>query len=570
MYIKRGFTLKILLSADVHVEHSFIDGGNKNERESALVLDVITEIIKKEKPDHFIIAGDFFDAFGKITASLAVNVKKYVFSWIKLGTKVHFIAGNHDYEKVEEKFFGKSLVSALFSGLEDFGITVSDIEPRKILLNNESNNKFEINLIAIPYRETLEQWQGTCQEKINDFFEYSKNNKCINIPCWHVGLPFGDEAWRGDENENGWIRSGNADVDKMLATSFNGKVYCGHYHGPGFTACEIVSKETLEDLQKIRFDNYLKSKNGFMYIGSPATRSRSEHNQNKRLMLLEIDEETGNSIEMEISTNLMLDYVAEDLDKAKKHLNNLSNLFGDKVFDIARVSIILPDEASLNDYHIIRELSSKVRGNINVEKPRVNKKGKIEDIRDKFISDSSYVRTKMELDIARHALFDFYKIPFKNKLLARLIAKVGTDLFESINEENKEEVKELIFTKLKYIYLDLLDRGLDGRDSKIADIASIRNIVSEQLDIYADILNSSNVKYNDVFFESEFSEDDFVSTELNDIINSGNVESSLIEKIEDSEFIDFFVLDEVNSKNIDALCRYIRTRIILEQISTVN
>jgi|GEM_PF-6109264 len=562
--------MKILLAADVHVEHSFIDGGNNSERESALVLDVITNIIEKEKPNHFVIIGDFFDAFGKVTASLAVNVKKYVFKWANLGTKVHFLAGNHDYEKVEQKFFGKSIVSALFGNMEEFGITVTDEIPRKISLNNTNSDNFDIFLLAIPYRETLEQWTDTCQSAISRFYEESKNSRTLMIPCWHVGLPFGNEAWRGDESENGWIRSGNKDVDRLLAQSFNGKVYCGHYHGPGFTECKIEDENILNDIKLSRPEKYISVRNGFTYIGSPATRSRSEHNQNKRLMLLNVDESTGSCIEREISTRLNLDYVADSIENAKKHMNYLTKLFGEKVLDIARVSILLSEDASLDDYHIVREMASKIRGNIFVEKPRIHKKGKVEEIRDKFISDPAYGRQQMELDIARLALLDFYKIPIKDKLTVRLLSKVGYETFSRLlKDDNKAKSLDLVKDKIRLIYLksiesDLINRVMDKDTSKI--IAYL----GDKIELITYELEKNDIYFDNSVFEKEVCEEEFVKNEVNKLTENNKFSEFIETRLKKLDFVDISALLEFNNKEIENICRYVKTRILLEKIGSFS
>jgi DNA repair exonuclease SbcCD nuclease subunit len=369
--------MKILFAADLHVEHSRKSDNDCGERQSLLVLDVLEEQILDTKPDCLVIIGDFFDAFGRLESSIAVEATERMVNLAASGLKIVFIAGNHDYPEVSRRFFGKSMVKALFGHLSDLGIYVVDEQAEFVRLDSGHV------ILGIPYRETYEQFEETCLRPIQTYIKNGTEKMLEDkiIPCWHVGLPFGT-AWRGDENENDWISEDHEAIKRLFSIAYNHQIFCGHYHGP--------SEEPCGDL------------GSFIYIGSPSTRSRAESDQDKRTVSWTDGRVASNS------THLHLDKMVSSVEGASEHTQLMVRLFGDEVIPLLRVHINLGESASMDEYNIAKALADQLPGDIRVVRPFVQKKGKGDELIKRFRSDPKYSRDKMEVDMAMLSVNEFY------------------------------------------------------------------------------------------------------------------------------------------------------------------
>lgn len=374
-----GERMDILLIADAHVEHSVKAENTHGERQSFLVLDEITRVVESRRPRHVVILGDFFDAFGQIEASLAVRAKEYVMNWRDLGARVYFIVGNHEYQRVRPEFFGRSVITALFGGMEDEGLFVIDREARFVRMDKTTV------LLGLPYRETMDEFIETCLNPIRDQVDAGAvTGEDRVIVGWHVGLPFGEQCWRGDEEENGWIRPESPMVQEVMGLSTTSTIFCGHYHGPAEVPCGDYGR--------------------FIYVGSPATRSKSESGQNKRVLL--IDGEGGME---EIPTGLLLDQVVPSVEAARAHLDRLVGRFGEGVLQVASVYVDLGKTASMDDYNVARVEASKIPGFVKVELPMAASKSQVKHLKERHLNDPTYTKSEMEMDFARKAVSEYFR-----------------------------------------------------------------------------------------------------------------------------------------------------------------
>ncbi len=416
--------LKILLSADIHVEHSLKHDNELGVRQSSLTLKVIGDIIDREKPDVFVVAGDLFDNFGQLESSVAVEIKKFFVGLAKKGIKIILDVGNHEWPDVEDQYFGKSIVTALFSGLEDFGIFVADEKAKFIDIGNG------YNVLAMPYRERFEHFERDCLSVIIDALESGVASLTTpkTVTIWHVGLPF-QGFDRGDEDENAWITKDHEAVKILLDLSINKTIYCGHYHKPD--------------------DISFGDSGRFVYIGSPATRSRSESEQDKRVLVLTNDGPSWS--ERAVSTGLFLDKVVTSVESAKSHIANMVEKFGQEVIQTIKVHVNLGDEASIDDYNIARTAAGAVGGDIQIIRPRIVKKGKAEELIEKMRQDETYTRERMEIDVSKMALREHFKNKFFKSLsesdVVFMEEKIGHESWFIARKNNSEREKILKIAK---------------------------------------------------------------------------------------------------------------------------
>ena len=394
--------MKIVKWSDCHLEHSIAQDNLRGSRKSVLVLDVLENIIfsMDKKPDVILVNGDFFDAFGKIASDLAVEVVERMEQLAATGIKIIFITGNHEWPDVEPEYFGRGILTALFAGKESIGIYVVDQFARYIRLDDSHV------VLGLPYRETYEQFEVACLEPMRSGIEKGLfvPGKDKLIVGWHVGLPFAT-AWRGEEDENAWITADHPAVREIFAHAYDKRIYLGHYHGPGDS--EFITKD----------GEYIGTGT---YIGSPATRSRAESGQDKRVGVWD----DGNV--SFISTGLNLDAVVNSVEAAVEHLSQLVDKFGEEILDTASVFVDLGPDASMDDYHVALTKAAHTAGDINIDRPIISKKGMVDHIVTKHQQDPGSTREKLEIDIFHYSIRLYFKnADFKGLSDGTIDAMVG-------------------------------------------------------------------------------------------------------------------------------------------------
>jgi DNA repair exonuclease SbcCD nuclease subunit len=364
--------MKIIMWADVHAEHSVHGNNEKGKSQTSLTVDWLVAHASKEKPDAVFVLGDLFDEHGIIESSLAVTVRNKLLSLTKLGIKLVFVTGNHEYQEVTESFFGNGLLEAIFGGREDAGVYVIDSKARAIHLDNKTV------LLGIPYRATKEQFTKTVMEPIGELSDSLKNKNVL--VGWHCGVP-NAAAWRGDEPENAFINESNPEMDVLFNLAFDQRIYCGHYHGPGDTA--------------------FGGKGVFTYVGSPSTRSISESGQAKRVAIWEDGKTTFTE------THLDLDHITSSVEGALSHIRELTRLHGDSVLSMMKVKVRLPEGATMDDYNVsLSEVeTAKAKALIQVERPEIRKTGLAHDIIEQAAKDPNYTQAMMERDVLIRSIF---------------------------------------------------------------------------------------------------------------------------------------------------------------------
>ncbi|MCR5189356.1 MAG: exonuclease SbcCD subunit D [Treponema sp.] len=245
--------MKFIHMADLHL-------GKHLERFSLLedqkyIFNEIVEIIKKEKPDALLLAGDIYDK--QIPTVEAVNLLDDFLSKIaREKIPVLIISGNHD--SADRLSFGSSLMKTsqiYFSPVYDGSIQC-------VSLKDEYG---PVNFYLLPYIKPSSVRQIFPEEKINSFNDAVKlalskiqvNKDERNVLVAHQFVT-GAKTCESEELFVG----GSENVDASLFDDFD-YVALGHIHGP----------------QKVGRDS-------IRYCGTPLKYSFSEVNHNKGLGLV--------------------------------------------------------------------------------------------------------------------------------------------------------------------------------------------------------------------------------------------------------------------------------------------
>ena len=147
--------MKFIHLSDLHLgkrlnEFSLID-------DQRYILNEILKIIKDEKPDAVMIAGDVYDK--SIPSTEAVELfDDFVFNLSKLKAQIFIISGNHD--SAERLAFGSRLMDK--TGVHMSPVYDGDIKPYTI------KDKYgEINIFMLPFIKPIQVKRFFPDEEIN-------------------------------------------------------------------------------------------------------------------------------------------------------------------------------------------------------------------------------------------------------------------------------------------------------------------------------------------------------------------------------------------------------------------
>jgi len=263
--------MRFLHTADWHLG-KVLHGFSLLEDQSYLLNEFIV-LVKTEKVDAVIIAGDIFDR--SIPPAEAVNLLDDVLDRIinGLNTPVIMIAGNHD--SPERLGFGARMMSK--NKLHIAGPVQKEIFPVTL-----SDKYGEILFFPIPFADPTLVKSCTKNEKIHNHHDaleallngcqINKYSKARKVLLAHAFVTGGSEC----ESERQLSVGGSGRVDAKLFGRFN-YVALGHLHRP----------------------QYIESEN-IRYSGSLMKYSFSETEHKKSVSLIEIDKK-GNATIEEIS-----------------------------------------------------------------------------------------------------------------------------------------------------------------------------------------------------------------------------------------------------------------------------
>lgn len=251
--------MKLLHTADWHLGKT-LNGKNLID-DQKFILDKMFDVIRDEKPDAILIAGDIYDRADPSTD--AVNLfDEIIFKLTEKKIPVLCIAGNHDSS--DRLNFG----SRVFANKNFFITAKTNSEPENIILQDEWG---EIYFSLIPYFAP-EEIKANFSTEDNERLTFDDANKIYldiarqkipsgkrSVAIAHVFVEGGEES----DSERKFVGT----VGRVCAENFSGYDYValGHLHKP----------------QNI-FDN-------IRYSGSPLKYSAKESTHKKGITLVELD-----------------------------------------------------------------------------------------------------------------------------------------------------------------------------------------------------------------------------------------------------------------------------------------
>ncbi|UMZ35942.1 exonuclease SbcCD subunit D [Priestia megaterium] len=265
--------MKFFHTADWHLG-KLVQGIYMTEDQRGILQQFI-QVIKEEKPDAVVIAGDLYDR--GIPHTEAVNLLDEILETIvlKLNTPVLAIAGNHD--SPGRLNFGSKIMKE--NRCHIIGQISKDLEP--IILQD---NHGEVHFHLIPYadpsvvRNVLEddeiQSHNDAMEKITEYISAKMDPNSRHVFVGHAFVtPRGEEKENTSTSERPLSIGGAEHVEARHFSKFH-YTALGHLH-----QAHHVLDETIR------------------YAGSPLKYSISEEHHSKGFYIVELDKEGHTTVE---------------------------------------------------------------------------------------------------------------------------------------------------------------------------------------------------------------------------------------------------------------------------------
>lgn len=264
--------MKIIHTGDWHIgkivnEFSMIE-------DQRFYLDRVLELLEKERPDVFIIAGDIYDR--SVPPAEAVELLDDVLSKIILELEIPVLAisGNHD--SPERLSFGSRLLTN--KGLYIEGMFNKEV--KKVTLKDKDGN---VNFYLLPYvdparvrlafkDDTIKTYNDAMKVLVKEIEStMKKDERNVLITHGYITFNFEDKESKGNlevsDSERPLSIGGTDLIDAEVLNSFN-YVALGHLHGP----------------QKVGSDK-------IRYSGSLLKYSVSEWKQQKTIPIIELNKD---------------------------------------------------------------------------------------------------------------------------------------------------------------------------------------------------------------------------------------------------------------------------------------
>jgi exonuclease SbcD len=255
--------VKFIHTADLHIgksvcEHSMLD-------EQRFILASILDVVKREKPDAFLVAGDVYDKSVPSAEAVAV-LDDFLVRLSETGTKVFVLSGNHD--SAERIAFGGRLMA-------NRGVYMSPVYSgafTPVTLKDESG---EVDVWMLPFvrpatvRACLESDEDRAQ--VTDYTSAMRMAIAqMKLTAGHRNVLLAHQFVTGAERSESEENVGG--LDNVDASVFKGFDYValGHIHKP-----QNVAKDDA-GVARVR------------YSGTPLKYSLSEASHEKSLTVIEL------------------------------------------------------------------------------------------------------------------------------------------------------------------------------------------------------------------------------------------------------------------------------------------
>lgn len=255
--------MKFIHTADLHIgksvcEHSMLD-------EQRFILASILDVVKREKPDAFLVAGDVYDKSVPSAEAVAV-LDDFLVRLSGTGTKVFVLSGNHD--SAERIAFGGRLMA-------DRGVYMSPVYSGAFTPVTLKDDSGEVDVWMLPFvrpatvRACLESDEDRAQ--VTDYTSAMRMAIAqMKLTAGHRNVLLAHQFVTGAERSESEENVGG--LDNVDASVFKGFDYValGHIHKP-----QNVAKDDA-GVARVR------------YSGTPLKYSLSEASHEKSLTVIEL------------------------------------------------------------------------------------------------------------------------------------------------------------------------------------------------------------------------------------------------------------------------------------------
>ena len=255
--------MKFIHTADLHIgksvcEHSMLD-------EQRFILASILDVVKREKPDAFLVAGDVYDKSMPSAEAVAV-LDDFLVRLSGTGTKVFVLSGNHD--SAERIAFGGRLMA-------DRGVYMSPVYSGAFTPVTLKDDSGEVDVWMLPFvrpatvRACLESDEDRAQ--VTDYTSAMRMAIAqMKLTAGHRNVLLAHQFVTGAERSESEENVGG--LDNVDASVFEGFDYValGHIHKP-----QNVAKDEA-GMARVR------------YSGTPLKYSLSEASHKKSLTVIEL------------------------------------------------------------------------------------------------------------------------------------------------------------------------------------------------------------------------------------------------------------------------------------------
>lgn len=252
--------MKFIHTADLHIGKVVNEFSMLEEQKH--VLNQILTIVKEEKADGLILAGDIYDR-SVPSAEAVLVLDQFLSEATKLGIQIFMISGNHD--SPERIGFAQSILED--KGLHIEGVIRGNMNP--VILQDEYG---PLNIYMLPFAKPAivrHQYQDesivTCEDGVRKMIKESGvDGESRNLLITHHFVTYTGKLPEQSESESNLLLGGAENVDASVFEAFD-YVALGHIHGP-----QRMGRDTIR------------------YSGSPIKYSFSEVFHKKSVTIVEL------------------------------------------------------------------------------------------------------------------------------------------------------------------------------------------------------------------------------------------------------------------------------------------
>ncbi len=271
--------MKLMHISDLHLGKRISDFSMIEDQK--YILEKILEMVRKEKPDAILIAGDIYDRSVPSTEAMEI-LEGFLYELAGNGNQVFIISGNHD--SAERLAFGSALI-------DRSGIHISPVYNGKTKGFELQDEHGQVNIYMMPFV------------------------KPVNVR--HALVTSGRLTEEEAAGIDTYAKAMTAAIDAMEIDEHQRNVLIAHQFVTGAATCESedVNVGGLDNIDADVFDVFdyvalghlhgpqtIGSKKNIRYSGTPLKYSFSEVDHNKSITIAELGTKAGGETELAIRT----------------------------------------------------------------------------------------------------------------------------------------------------------------------------------------------------------------------------------------------------------------------------